>query len=206
MARPSKFDREQAVEIAMNEIWSNGYAACSVKALSATLGITRSSFYNAFGSREDLFLEVLDVYFDKSPDKALATATADDPIKKLLTKTFFAACRARASDQEHRGCLVINSVAELSNTDPKLGPVMKEAVLGNLARFERLLIWAVDRGEIASNSDVRANALALQNLLVGLNALCKAVTSEAELWLAAKTTLIGLSLYDQDFQEASVNP
>jgi len=202
MARPSKFDREHAVEIAMNEIWSHGYAACSVKALSETLGITRSSFYNAFGSREDLFLEALAVYFERSPDKALATAMADDPVKSLLTRTFYAACQVRAADKEHRGCLVINSVAELCNTDAKLGPVMKNAVLGNLARFEQLLKWAVKSGEIPADTDIRAKALALQNLLVGLNALCKAVTSEAELWMAAKTTLIGLGLYEESAQDS----
>ena len=51
MARPSKFDRKEAVELAMNEIWRDGYEANSVKALSEKLGITRSSFYNAFSSR-----------------------------------------------------------------------------------------------------------------------------------------------------------
>ncbi len=201
MARPSKFNRQQAVEIVMNEFWSNGYGASSVKALSQKLGITRSSFYNAFGSREDLFLETLGIYFDQSPDKVLALATPEMPIKELLTKLFAAACRVRAADQEHRGCLVVNSVAELSNTDEKLGPVMRKAVLDNLARFEHLLQWAVDRGEIASDTDVRGKALALQNLLIGLNAMCKAVTSEADLWSAAKTTLLGLGLYQQGFQE-----
>lgn len=195
MARPSKFDREKAVHHVMHEIWRNGYGACSVKALSESLGITRSSFYNAFGSREALFQEVLALYCDQSPDKALALAKPGVPIKQLLTHTLRTACTARASDPDFRGCLAVNGVIELCNTDPILGPVMKEGVLQNLARFEQLLIWAVEQGEIDADTDVRAKALALQNLLIGLNAMCKVVTAEAELWQAAKTTLIGLGLY-----------
>lgn len=195
MARPSKFNREQAVEHVMHEIWRNGYRASSVKALSESLGITRSSFYNAFGSREALFQETLALYCDQSPDKALATAQPGMPVKQLLTNTFRAACKARASDPEFRGCLAINSVVELCNTDPILGSVMNDAVLQNLARFEQLLVWAVEQGEIDAATDVHAKALALQNLLMGLNAMCKVVTAEEDLWQAAMTTLEGLDLY-----------
>ncbi len=197
MARPSKFKRDQAVEVVMNEIWSKGYGACSVKALAKTLDITRSSFYNAFGSREALFQETLQLYFERSPDRALAAATPDYPVRKLLTETFRAASRARASDDQARGCLVINSVAELSSRDPVLGPVMKQAVLENLARIRQILEWGVLQGEVKADDDLHGKALALQNLLIGLNAMCKVVTNEEDLWAAAKTTLRGLDLYDE---------
>ena len=42
MARPLKFDRGEAVETAMQEIWRSGYEASSVKAISEKLGVTRS--------------------------------------------------------------------------------------------------------------------------------------------------------------------
>ncbi len=54
MGRPSKFDREAAIDKVMQEVWRNGFERASVKALSERLGITRSSFYNAFDSREAL--------------------------------------------------------------------------------------------------------------------------------------------------------
>lgn len=197
MARPSKFDRQEAVETVMNEIWQYGYEASSVKSLSEKLGITRSSFYNAFGSREELFNEVLEVYFKQSPDIALANATPGVPIRKLLTHTFRMACKARASDKLGRGCMVINSVGELCNVNDELGPVLQSAVMGNLTRFETLLQWGVTQGEIDSKFDLRSIALALQNLLMGLNIMCKVVRSEDELWEAAKTTLLSLELYEE---------
>jgi len=196
MARPSKFNRDEAVEFVMNEIWQNGYEASSVKALSEKLGITRSSFYNAFGSREALFKEALDLYFSQSPDKALATATPGTPIKKLLSNTYRQACRVRAADPEGRGCMAINSVTELCNVHEELGPLLAEAVLGSILHIEQLLAWGVAQGEIAADTDIHATALALQNLLIGLNVMCKVIGDEDELWITAKTSLAGLDLYE----------
>ena len=45
MSRAKAFDRDAALALLMEEIWEHGYEACSVKSMSETLGITRSSFY-----------------------------------------------------------------------------------------------------------------------------------------------------------------
>ncbi|NRG17940.1 TetR/AcrR family transcriptional regulator [Rhizobiales bacterium] len=195
MGRPAKFDREEAIEIAMNEIWRNGFEACSAKALSERLGITRSSFYNAFENREALFREVLARYFAQSPDNALTEAEKGVVVKKLITEVFRQACSARAGDPQARGCLVINSVSELCGVHDELGGVIKSAVLGSLERFEELLRWGVEQGEFPASTDVHALALSLQNLLIGINAMSKVVRDEADLWLAANTTLKALEVF-----------
>lgn len=197
MGRPAKFDRDQAVEIVMNEIWKNGFEACSVKSISEKLGITRSSFYNAFQSRADLFEEVLERYFGQSPDRVLFQVDSDTRIIPLLTQMFADVCRARASDSEGRGCMAINCVAELVGVNEVLGPILERAVLGSLDRLEHLLRHAAANGEIEDHGDLREKALALQNLLIGLNVMCKVVRSEKDLWSAARQTLKGLGIYGQ---------
>ena len=196
MSRPREFDRTEAIETVMNEIWKNGYEACSVKALSEKLGIARSSFYNAFGSREALFKEALVKYFNQSPDKAFADAREGVRVKALMTRTFREVCRVRASDPAGRGCMAINSAAELCNVHEELGNLLADAILGSLSCLEKLLQWGVEQGEIDADADTHALALALQNLLIGLNLMCKVVRDEDELWLAAEATLRGLRLLD----------
>ncbi len=179
----------------MNDIWKNGFEACSVKAISEKLGITRSSFYNAFQSRARLFEEALERYFAQSPDRVLARVDDDARVVPLLTRMFREVCRARASDPEGRGCLVVNGVAGLVGVNETLGPVLERAVLGNLERLEHLLRRAAANGEIEDRGDLREKALALQNLLIGLNVMCKVIRSEEDLWSAARQTLEGLGLY-----------
>ncbi|MEP3115607.1 TetR/AcrR family transcriptional regulator [Nisaea sp.] len=199
MGRPSKFNRDDAVNTAMEAFWRDGYKASSVKALSEHLGITRSSFYNAFGSREDLFREALDRYGEQSPDRAFATApAATGSVRRLITKTFRAACHARATDLDAKGCLAVKSVAELCNRDEKLGLMLDEIIQANVARLERLLETGKETGELPATLDVHATALALKTVLVGLNVICKVIRDEEELWLSARTALVALDLFEED--------
>jgi len=195
MGRPPSFNREKAIETAMQEIWRGGYGASSVKAISEKLGITRSSYYNSFGSREDLFKAALEAYFGQSPDAILHGELPDMPILELLTRTFREICAARAQDPEGRGCMAINSLTELSGSHDELGTFLKNAVMGSAARLEYLLSIAVENGELPADADVHAKALALQNLMVGINVFAKALRDEGELWLTVKTTLKGLGVY-----------
>lgn len=198
MPRPSKFDRGQAVETVMQELWRNGFEATSVKAVSEQLGITRSSYYNAFESREALFREALGVYAEQSPDRAFGAPPEDMSFRELVTRTYREMCRARAGDTEGRGCLAINSVTELVNSHGELGPFLTEAIKGSLQRLENLVAAAVEDGELPSDADAHALALSLQNLMIGINVMCKVVREEAELWRTAETTLRGLGLLDEE--------
>jgi len=197
MGRPAKFDRDQALEFAMNEIWQNGFEKTSVKAISEKLGITRSSFYNAFESREALFNEVLDLYFSRTPDRVWSHVDKSTPIIPLLTKMFRKVCRVRAADLQARGCMAVNCMAELGGVNKQLSPKIESILLGRLDRLERLLRQAAANGEIEDKGDLREKALALQNLLIGLNLMCKIVRLEEDLWAGVKQTLKGLGLYGE---------
>jgi len=131
----------------------------------------------------------------QSPDKALAMVDSDTGVPRVPTQVFREVCRCRAADPEARGCMAVNCVAELVGVDDTLGPVLEKAVLGSLDRLERLLGQAAANGEIEDKGDLREKALALQNLLIGLNVMAKVVRSEKDLWAAARQTLKGLGFY-----------
>lgn len=194
MGRPAKFNRQEAVTTVMNAIWKNGFEQSSVSQLAELLGITRSSFYNTFGSQEALFLEALPEYAAQSPDAPLA-GDIRGPVLQLVTAVFRDICRARAADPEVRGCMIVNTLCELCPATEGLGAKVVEIVLGSAERIKRLLVIARDGGEIPAAADVHALALALQNLMIGLNVFCKVVPNEEELWLLTRTTLEGLGVY-----------
>lgn len=195
MPRRLEFDREAAVETAMHEIWRVGYEAASVKTLSEKLGITRSSFYNAFGDRESLFQLTLERYFDQIPERALLNMTSDTPLKPAITLVFRDVCRARAGDPDKRGCLAANAIAELLPADEGAGKTIYIAAHAMLDRLDQLIAWAKERGELPSDVDARGLALAIHSLLMGLSMQSKFVHSERDLWRSASTTLNALGLY-----------
>ena len=171
--------------------------------MSEKLGITRSSFYNSFGSREELFKEVLATYFNQTPDRALYGDPPDMPVLALISKTFREIVAIRAFDPDKRGCMAVNCVSELVGHHEDLGPMLGTAVKNSAARFEELLNIAVERRELPQDIDTHGKALALQNLLVGLNVFAKVLNEEGELWLMVRTTLEGLGIY-QEVADADV--
>ncbi|MBU3887894.1 TetR/AcrR family transcriptional regulator [Methylosinus sp. KRF6] len=187
--RPPQFDRDAALDTAMRAFWRDGYQANSVKALSERLGITRSSFYNAFDSQEALFLEALGRYLDGSPDRALAQMPQQGSVCALITQTFRTVCQTLAADAEAKGCLLVNSVGALCPPVDDLGAEIAAHLIARVERIEALLRAAVARFELPSDTDIPACALALMTFLVGLNMMAKVVPDRAVLWPAARATL-----------------
>jgi TetR/AcrR family transcriptional repressor of nem operon len=194
MGRPKAFDRDQAIEATMHEIWRNGYSGSSVNSLADTLGITRSSFYNAFGDRESLFKEILGRYVAEAPDSALNDIKPGDPVIPAILDMFERVCEVRASDPEGRGCMLVNCLAELASAHDELGPLLENAVKAGTKRFHRLLKQAARQGEIPDRGDLHEIALALQNCLAGINLISKVVRRKKDLRAIAKQTLSGLGL------------
>ena len=93
------------------------------------------------------------------------------------------------------GCLAVNCIAELVGVDDSLGPEIESLMQQSILRFEGLLQQAARNKEISQNHDLRERALALQNLLIGINLISKVVRSEEDLWAIARQTLNGLDLY-----------
>lgn len=196
MGRPKKFNRDEAIITIIGEIWEHGYEACSVKALSEKLGIKRSSFYNAFGSREKLFLEILSIYNGSKPDREWFPINETSCVLKTISEEIHTICKKRINDHSARGCMVINSIAELVSRNEHLGPVVKDTFSTNIEYLENVLSIAVERGEM-EKCDLRIKALALQNVLVGLNLMSKVIRDEDELWAATKHSLQALGLYKE---------
>jgi len=200
--RPAQFDRNAALDAALMAFWRDGYQGNSVKALSERLGITRSSFYNAFESQEAVFLEALERYLERSPDRALARVPQEGSICALITETFKSVCQNLALDTGAKGCLAVNSVGALCNVDAALGPKVAAHMIARLQRIETLLRLAVAQGELPGDIDIAVTALSLKTFLVGLNVMAKVVPDRDALWPAARATLSGLGI----LRESEANP
>lgn len=196
MARPSKFDRNEALDTVTEAIRTGGYEQASVKALSERLGISRSSFYNAFKSREALFAEIIARYSATAPDAPLY-GEVDGPVLPVLHSVLRNICHVRTTGSDGRGCIIVNSISELCPSPDGPAPLLAKLAAGSTSRIEELLQIARDKGEIDSSANIHALALALQNLMIGLNVLSKVVRDEDELWLMTETTLRGLGLFSK---------
>lgn len=117
--RPRKFDVEQAIETSMLLFWEHGYEGTSIAMLSQAIGINVPSLYSAFGSKQDLFLKVLERYSLKHRSvylEALKKKTAREVAYALLHAEVELATQATMP----KGCLIIHSALA---TSPEAEPL-----------------------------------------------------------------------------------
>src|SRR3954465_12479752 len=109
MARPRQFDEEAAVDRAMRAFWTAGYEATSTQDLCEATGLGRTSIYNTFKSKHDLFERALDRYMTSKNASTFEVLESGRPVKEKVRILLQRIIDAEAGDPA--GCLGGNSLA-----------------------------------------------------------------------------------------------
>lgn len=111
MARPKAFDREKALKKAEEVFRTKGFNGSSTEDLRLAMGIGRQSFYDSFGDKKTLYLEVLQNYnIAQSSGYVELLRKAKNPVDALTNLLLTV---AQQSPQEASlGCLGIDSICE----------------------------------------------------------------------------------------------
>ena len=187
--RRLEFDRDQVVEKAMHLFWLQGYNATTVDDLLKAMGIQRSSFYNTFGGKQPLFMEVLDKYRARAPGRHLMHMQKGDSIREVVRKVLYEIVDIGAGDPQARGCLLVNSIVELAASDGDLGPQVAGDLHGMRNLLRMMIGQAQAAGEIGQHQDPEALAAFLANAISGLRVMSKVFPNQKVLRDAADLTL-----------------
>jgi len=119
MARTRRFDEEFLLDSAQEAFWVNGYDRTSIEDISAASGVGNGSIYAAYGNKLGLFLAVFSRYCAgrvELVDSVVGTHTGDfeSTVANYLDE-IVADC---TSHEDRRGCLMLNSLAELGSRFP----------------------------------------------------------------------------------------
>lgn len=173
--RPRGFDRDAALDAGVELFRRRGFEASSLEALTEAMGISRSSFYAAFGSKHGVLIAALERYSAERLAALAAIAARPDPAPVLLR-----ALSGLAEDAS--GCLLVNCVTELAPRDPEV------AALGarHLEAIEAVLARALGAGQDRDQdpdreAEAQLRARALFAFALGAQTLRKAGRPAAEI-------------------------
>lgn len=170
--RPLEFDPNTALEAAMHQFWSKGYEHTSMQDLLTAMNLSKSSLYQAFGSKQRLFQRCLARYSDQFTAQ-LRQGLADAPSGWRFIEDFLHSVLKDAGGAP-RGCLVMNTASEFGQSEPEVA----QDVAQSIGRFRALLQAAVERaqreGDIAPERDARILASYLVSSMSGLKTQAKA--------------------------------
>ena len=171
MARPRSFDPDEALDLARDVFWQNGFQGTSLDDITAATGLAKPSLYAAFGDKNALFLKVLDRYHASivaNAERVLNQGpSARDAIERWLTG-FVPYC---SGTKGIRGCLSVNTAADGISDQRDV----RDRVEGFNRKLEQLLgnRLRADRAQFSDAFDPDAAAHTIMAIYLGLMIMAK---------------------------------
>jgi AcrR family transcriptional regulator len=166
--RPRTFDRDVALRRAMEVFWANGYEASSLSALTAAMGINSPSLYAAFGSKEALFKEAVELYL--ATDGGGVWETLDDAasIREIIEQFLRASAESFTQRGRPRGCLVILGALLSNDANATIHHDLQQRRSEKIEALEDRLEQAIEAQELPPTTDCRALAAFLATVQQGM--------------------------------------
>lgn len=167
--RPRNFSREQALERALELFWARGYEGATLLDLQKAMGgITAPSFYAAFGSKEALFREVVELYGATQAAPMVTALTQGATARASVEGLLRAALTAFLQRNCPRGCLLVLSAV---NCMPENDGVQKHMRQQRALRHELIrqrLMRGVTEGDVPDGTDLAAVATFYTTIVDGV--------------------------------------
>ncbi|MGF1491141.1 MAG: TetR/AcrR family transcriptional regulator [Microcoleaceae cyanobacterium] len=178
VGRKREFDREAALEKAMELFWSKGYNAVGLNELLQHMGIQRQSLYNTFGCKHALFLEAVQHYGQKVvckiEGKLSQPGSPTENLRCVLQKI-----AQDATNPEYRGCFVVNAMMELAPHDSEVAQVVRGLAKQIERSIEQTLDQAIAAGELPQDTESAKVARFLYHVILGFNVRGKLCPTQA---------------------------
>ncbi len=179
--RPKNFDRAIALQQAMKLFWERGYEGASFDELTAAMGISASSFYNSFGSKERLYQEAAEAYMAAAGTWFAGELAAGTDTRTAFHRLLTAAAREFTRTDLPAGCMISLACTQvppaLACLRDRMAEHRRAAQSAMAARIQR----GIDEGDVPRDTDVEVLAAFYSALSRGLAVLARDGTSREQL-------------------------
>lgn len=186
--RHQEFDTKEVLGKAMHVFWEKGYKGASMKNLLDEMEIGKGSFYATFGSKRELFLEVLKHFGEtKAMVRQAAGILANEPAKVAISVILNRVIDRAVNKQ--RACLFGKTAFEIWGDDPDVEKQVSMGVKRVEDAFYSALLRGQERGEIPKDRDAKALANYLTGIFYGLQVMARANPDRQSLESVVSTAL-----------------
>lgn len=174
--KPLSFDRTETLHKAMELFWRRGYEATGLTDLLKHMGIQRQSFYNTFGSKEDILFEAIALYGTNLRSSLRdVIAQGETPFEKID-------CVFEFWSQENQiGCFIGNCVAEFGVTRDRVAEATDKQLVAIRKFFVPLFEAAIERGDLSADRDPIVAARTMLTYGQGIALMGKTTIKRTEL-------------------------
>ncbi len=179
MARPREFNEDEVVDRAMDLFWTQGYRDTTPKQLVEATGLSRSSLYGTFGSKDGLFERALDRYLTQG-EAFMRTRLAQGTAREAFTALLEAGI-SDATVEGGRSCLICSTSMQALSGQDHLGPGVERAQGRLTAMFAERMARGQREGEVRSDRSAVDLGRFFLTTSMGLQVLARGGATAAEL-------------------------
>lgn len=163
----------------MHTFWHKGYEATSLQDLLHAMGLSKSSFYQGFGGKKELFVRCMGRYHDKMAELFTGLMSEADSGRAFVERILLGAVpETRQPDNLRRGCLLMNTATEFAQKDQAIAAHVTSGFKGLHTVFRNAVRRGQKDGSITSAQDAGVLADYLVCNLGGIKTMVKGGASE----------------------------
>jgi len=114
MPRQREFNTEEVLDSIKNLFWEKGFNGTSIADLEKTVGVTRTSLYQAFGNKQQLYLLVLKKYKEEARQHIMSQFDTNQPSWANIRNLISTSIKQSIAQNNRRGCFLNNACSERS--------------------------------------------------------------------------------------------
>jgi TetR/AcrR family transcriptional repressor of nem operon len=191
VGRRRGFDVEDALDVALERFWQRGFDATSVQDLCVAMDVQPGSVYAAFGSKRGLFVAAVRRYMETVSAEAVERINSAPSGVRGLRDYFGHLVDAMVDGRRRWGCLVTNSLVELTEHDAELAALFQQHLANLRTSFAGALARARAEGGLRPGVGPESAHL-LVAVVQGMNVLAKTRPGRPTLQAIADAALAGL--------------
>ena len=185
------FEPDRVLGTAELLFWRQGVAATGIQDIVTATGLSRSSLYNSFGGKNELYVDVLRRYLDQRSRPMFASLATDarglPAIKDFFDRLISVRCTGKFAGW---GCLVSN--AHLERPSDAAKAVLDDHQTSLRGSLQSALETADDSRQLRPGLDLSATAEHLTLLAYAINLRSRAGASPEHLRTATDAALTPL--------------
>lgn len=189
MARTREFDLDVAVGAALEVFRRKGYEGTSMRDLTEATGLGSGSLYAAFGSKEGIYLAVLDLYRRQYAQPLAEMLRSGTNARDVIREMFVGTVDEIVQDGRRRACLIVGAAMERAHLDLQVAQRLRSTTQSlELALFD-VIAEAQLRGQIPADRNANDLAQFLVATLQGLRVMAAINPDRETLMRSAEVAL-----------------
>ncbi|MGW4232203.1 TetR/AcrR family transcriptional regulator [Streptomyces sp. NPDC004980] len=174
MGRPRAFDETAVLDVVAREFRVHGFAETSTEQLCEAAGVRRSSLYNTFTSKDELFVRALERYVATTGERQ-ELILADESLSgaerlRALVDVIVGEEQLAPRRGRGAGCMVVQSFMnpDLRERDPRVARLLDRDVRERTSLVAGAIRAGQGDGSIAKGLDPEEGAMLVSTIISGL--------------------------------------